>query len=158
MLRNRGRLGRGFRSFFGGKRSLSGAASQTDDDFFFAKKFVLAWYSLFMAFKDLLSLYLISHDDGLIDGGKFIVLYIFTTCDSIVEAFSLSRSFCFCFEVKSKYRSRTALYLQLPGYSKFRLLKRIQCCCNVLPYLSSLKAPHNQIHPVPESTENSCLY
>ena len=31
------------------------------------------------------------------------------------------------------------------SYSKFRLLKRIQCCCNALPYLSSLRAPPNYI-------------
>ena len=30
-------------------------------------------------------------------------------------------------------------------YYKLRLLKRIQCCCIVLPYLSSLRAPHNHI-------------
>ena len=37
---NRGRLAQGFR-FRRGKRSLSSAGSQTDDDFFFAKNFVL---------------------------------------------------------------------------------------------------------------------
>ena len=39
-LRNRRRLGQGFR-FRRGKRSLSSAASQTDDVFFFTKNFVL---------------------------------------------------------------------------------------------------------------------
>ena len=39
-LRNRGRLGQGFR-FRRGNRSLNSAASQTDDDFFFAKNLVL---------------------------------------------------------------------------------------------------------------------
>ena len=38
--RNRGRLGQGFH-FRQGKRSLSSAASQTDNNFFFAKNFVL---------------------------------------------------------------------------------------------------------------------
>ena len=38
--RNRGILGQGFH-FRRGKRSLSSAASQTDNDFFFAKNFVL---------------------------------------------------------------------------------------------------------------------
>ena len=42
-------------------------------------------------------------------------------------------------------------------YSKFRLLKRIQCCCNVLPYLSSLGAPHSHIM-FQSPLENSCLY
>ena len=37
-------------------------------------------------------------------------LLFFTT----LEAFSLLRSFCFCFEVKIEHRSRTALDLQLP--------------------------------------------
>ena len=52
-----------------------------------------------MTFKDLRSLHLISYDDGLIDDGKFIVLYDLDY--SILEALSSSRSFCFCFEVKS---------------------------------------------------------
>ena len=70
--------------------------------------------SLVMAFKELRNLHLISYDDGLIDDGEFIVL---TTdlCSSILEAFCLSRSFWFCFEVISEYRSRTALDLQLLG-------------------------------------------
>ena len=63
-----------------------------------------------MAFKDLRNLHLISYDDGVIDSGKFIVLY---DLKLIVEAFSLSGSFCFCFEVESEYRSRTALDLKL---------------------------------------------
>ena len=53
----------------------------------------------------------ISFDDGLIDDGKFIALYDLHY--SFLEVFSSSRSFCFCFEVKSEYRSRTALDLQL---------------------------------------------
>ena len=63
------------------------------------------------AFKDLRNLRLISYDDGLIEDGEFIVLYGLDY--SILEAFSSSRSFCFCFEVKSVYRCRTALDLQL---------------------------------------------
>ena len=64
-----------------------------------------------MAFKDVRNFHFISYDDGLIDDGEFIVL-----CDLnylILEAFSSSRSFCFCFEVNTVYRSRTALDLQL---------------------------------------------
>ena len=64
-----------------------------------------------MAFKDLRNLHLASYDDGLIDDGEFIVLY--DLYYSILESFSSSRSFCFCFEVKSKNRFRTALDLQL---------------------------------------------
>ena len=64
-----------------------------------------------MAFKVLRDLHLISYDDGLIDDGELIVLY--DMYYSILEAFSSSRSFCFCFEVKSEYRSRTALDSQL---------------------------------------------
>ena len=64
-----------------------------------------------MAFKVLRDLHLISYDDGLIDDGELIVLY--DMYYSILEAFSSPRSFCFCFEVKSEYRSRTALDLQL---------------------------------------------
>ena len=67
----------------------------------------LSCYSLVMAFKDLRNLSLIGYDDGLIDDGEFIVLYDLDY--SILEVFSSSRSFCFCFEVKSAYRSRTAL-------------------------------------------------
>ena len=52
-----------------------------------------------MAFKDLRNLHLISYDDDLIDDGKFIVLYDLDYL--ILEDFSSSRSFCFCFEVKS---------------------------------------------------------
>ena len=54
-----------------------------------------------MAFKLLRDLHLISYDDGLIDDGELIVLY--DMYYSILEAFSSSRSFCFCFEVKSEY-------------------------------------------------------
>ena len=56
-------------------------------------------------------LHLIRYDDGLIDDDEFIVLYDLDY--SILEAFSSSRRFCFCFEVKSVYRSRTSLDLQL---------------------------------------------
>ena len=58
-----------------------------------------------MAFQDLRNLRLISYEDC------FIVLY--DLYYSILEAFSSSRSFCFCFEVKSKYRCQTVLGLQL---------------------------------------------
>ena len=71
----------------------------------------LSCYSLVMAFKDLRNLHLITCDDGLIADGEFHVLY--DLYYSILEAFSSSRSLCFCFEVKSKYRSRTCLDLQL---------------------------------------------
>ena len=43
------------------------------------------------------------------------------------------------------------------SYTKFRLLKRIQCCCNVLPYLSSLRAPHDHIMFQLGPLGNSCL-
>ena len=36
----------------------------------------LSCYSLVMAFKDLRNLHLISYDDGLIDGGRFVVLIV----------------------------------------------------------------------------------
>ena len=42
---------------------------------FLCEEVCLICYSLVMAFKDLRNLHLISYDDGLIDGGKFIVLY-----------------------------------------------------------------------------------
>ena len=64
-----------------------------------------------MAFKDLCNLHHISYDDGLIDDGEFMVLY--DLYYSILEALSSSCSFCFCFEVKSEYRCRIALDLQL---------------------------------------------
>ena len=62
-------------------------------------------------FKGFRNLNLISYNDGLIDDGEFIVLY--DLYYSILEAFSSSGSFCFGFEVKSEYQSRTALDLQL---------------------------------------------
>ena len=105
-----------------------------------------------MTFKDLRNLHLISYDDGLIDDGKFIVLYDLGY--SILEAFSSSRSFCFCFEVKSFPDLEQLL---TSSYAKFRLLKRIQCCCNVLPHFSSLTAPHSHIM-FQSPLENSCLY
>ena len=64
-----------------------------------------------MAFKDLRNLHLISYEDGVIDDGELVVLYALYY--SILGAFSSSRCFCLCFEVKSEYRSRTALDLQL---------------------------------------------
>ena len=59
---------------------------------------MVASHSVVMAFKDLRDLHVISYDDGLIDDGEFIVLY-YDPKYSILEAFSSSRSFCFCFEV-----------------------------------------------------------
>ena len=64
-----------------------------------------------MAFKDRNFASYKLDDDGLIGDGEFIVLYDLNY--SIMEAFSSSHSFCFCFEVNSVYRSRTALDLQL---------------------------------------------
>ena len=64
-----------------------------------------------MAFKGFRNLNLISYNDSLIDDGEFIVLY--DLYYSIPEAFSSSRRFCFGFEVKSEYQSRTALDLRL---------------------------------------------
>ena len=133
-LRSRGRLGQGF-SFLAGKRSLS-SASQTDDDVFFAKTFVL-----------LRSCYGIQippyfDDDGdLIDYGECIVLY---------DLYYSSRSFCllwffFFFFLKPVKVNNDLKQLLACIYYKLRLLKRIQCCCIVLPYLSSLRARHNHI-------------
>ena len=130
-LRNRGRLGQGF-SFSAGKRSLS-SASQTDDDFFFAKTFFLlqSFYGIQIPpyFDD---------DGGVIDYGECIVLY---------DLDYSSRSFCFVlfFFLKLVKVNNNLEQLLTCIYYKLRLLKRIQCCCNVLPYLSSLRAPHNHI-------------
>ena len=66
----------------------------------FSLRRTLSCYSIVMALKDLHNLHLISHDDGLIDDGEFIVLY--DLYYSIFEASSSSCSFCFCFEVKSE--------------------------------------------------------
>ena len=114
----------------------SSATSQTEDDFFFAKNFVLlqSCYGIqrppkFTSYKLL---------DGLIDDGEFIVFYDLYKLYYCFE-FSSSRSFCFCFKVNTDLEQ-----LLTCSYSKFRLLKRIQCC-NVLPYLSSLRASHNYI-------------
>ena len=60
-LRTRGRLGQGFR-FRRGKRSLKSGASQTDNKFFFAKKFVLL-QSCYGIPKDLRNLHRLSYDD-----------------------------------------------------------------------------------------------
>ena len=67
----------------------------------------LSCYSLVVAFKDLRNLRLRSYDHGLIDDDELIVLY--DLYYSILEAFYSPRRFCFCFEVKSGYRSGTAL-------------------------------------------------
>ena len=53
-----------------------------------------------MAFKDLCNLRLISYDDGLIDDGKFIVLY--DLHHSILEAFDSLRRVAFVFVFKLK--------------------------------------------------------
>ena len=95
----------------------------------------LSCYSLVYAFKVLRNLPLISYDDGLIDNGELVVLFDNVLRYSILDAFS-------SFEVKSEYRSRTALDLQLLYISA---AKEDSACCNVLPYLSSLRAPHNHI-------------
>ena len=92
-----------------------------------------------MAFQDLRNLRLISYEDCLIDDGEFIVLY--DLYYSILEAFSSSRSFCFCFEVKSKYRSQTVLGLQLLYSAAEENSVLLQCS----PIFFSLRAPHNHI-------------
>ena len=146
MLRKRGRVGQGLR-FRLGKRSLSSPASQKDDDFFFSKKFVL-----------LQSCY------G-IQGPPYFTSYELWRwfyrrwqiyCSLRLWRLSLCRA-VFVFVLKLKLNTDLEQLLT-SSYLKFRLLKRIQCCCNVLPYLSSLKAPQEHVHPVPESTANSCLY
>ena len=53
-----------------------------------------------MAFKDLCNLRLISYDDGLIDDGKFIVLY--DLHHSILETFDSLRRAAFVFVFKLK--------------------------------------------------------
>ena len=58
---------------------------------------------------------------------------------------SLRRT-AFVFVLKLKVNTDLEqLLIMTCSYSKFRLLKRILCCCIVLPYLSSLRAPHNHI-------------
>ena len=106
----------------------------------------LSCYSLVMAFKDPRNLHLISYDDGLIDDGEFIVFY--NLYYSILEAFS-----SLLLKVNTDLEQ-----LLTCSYSKFRLLKRIQCYCNVLPYLSSLRAPHNHIMFRSPLSGNSCPY
>ena len=118
----------------------------------FSLRRTLSCYSLVMAFKDRNFASYKLDDDGLIGDGEFIVLYDLNY--SIMEAFSSSHSFCFCFEVSSVSDLEQLLTC---SYAKFRLLKRIQCCCNVLPYLSSLRAPHSHIM-FQSPLENSCLY
>ena len=120
----------------------------------FSLRRTLSCYSLVRAFKDVRNLHFIRYDDGLIDDGEFIVLYDLDYL--IVEAFSSSRSFCFCFEMKLNLYTDLEQLLTCSS-AKFRLLKRIQCCYNVLPYLSSLRAPHNHIMFQLSPLENSCL-
>ena len=103
-----------------------------------------------MAFQDLRNLRLISYEDCLIDDGEFIVLY--DLYYSILEAFSSSRSFCFCFEVKSKYRSQTVLGLQLL-YSAAEENSVLLQCSPIFVLSEGSSKPHH----VPESTGNSCL-
>ena len=64
-----------------------------------------------MAFKDLRNLHPINRDDGLIDDDKFTIFYDLNYF--ILEAFSSSCSFCFCFEFKIVKRSPSALDLQV---------------------------------------------
>ena len=126
-------LGQGFR-FRRGKRSLSSAASQTDDDFFFAKNFVML--QLVMAFKDLRNLHLISLM-------TMANLLFFTTWIIRLWRLSLRRT-AFVFVLKLKVSTDLEQLLTC-SYAKLRLLKRIQCCFNVLQYLSSLRDPHSHI-------------
>ena len=120
----------------------------------FSLRRTLSCYGLVAAFKDLPNLHLISCDDGLIYDGEFIFLY--DLCCSILEAFSSLRSFFF-FVLKLKVNTDLEQLLTC-SYSKFRLLKKIQCCCNVLPHLSSLGAPHNHIMFRSPLSGNSCPY
>ena len=72
-LRNRGT---GLRvSFSAGKTKFKQCSFPDRRRLFLCEEVCLICYSLVMAFKDLRNLHLISYDDGLIDGGKFIVLY-----------------------------------------------------------------------------------
>ena len=96
----------------------------------FSVRRTLSWYSLVMAFKDLCNLRLISYDDGLIDDGGFIVLY--DLHHSILEAFDSLRRAAFVFVFKLKVYTHLKQLLTC-SYAKFRLLKRIKFCCNVLP-------------------------
>ena len=60
----------------------------------FSLRRTLSCYSLVMAFKDLRNLHVISYDDGLIDDGKFIVVYnLYKLYYLILEALFSSRSF-----------------------------------------------------------------
>ena len=125
------RLGQGFR-FRRGKRILSSAASQTDDDDFFTKKFVLlqSCYGI----QSLWNLHLISYDDG-----ELIVLY-----RPVLFDFGSFRCGAFVFVLKLKWIPiSNSSWLAVTLNS--RLLKRVQWCCNVLPYLSSVRASHNHI-------------
>ena len=53
-------------------------------------------------------------------------------------------AFVFVFVLKLKVITNLEQLLTC-SYSKFQLLQKILCCWNVLPYLSSFKAPHNHI-------------
>ena len=89
-----------------------------------------------MAFKELRNLHLISYADGLIDDSEFIVLY-----DGPV----LFDSGGFLFVAQLLVLFWSSKWIQISNSSwpaVTRLLKRIQCRI-VLPYLSSLRAPHN---------------
>ena len=96
----------------------------------FSVRRTLSWNSLVMAFKDLCNLRLISYDDGLIDDGEFIVLY--NHHHSILEAFDSLRRAALVFVFKLKVYTHLKQLLTC-SYAKFRLLKRIKFCCNVLP-------------------------
>ena len=87
-------------SFSAGKTKFEQCRQLLRQTTTFSLRRTLSCSSLLMALKDLHNLHLISHDDGLIDDGEFIVLY--DLYYSILEASSSSRSFCFCFEVKSE--------------------------------------------------------
>ena len=57
---------------------------------------------------------------------------------------SLRRA-AFVFVLKLKSSNDVEQFLTRSYAKQFRLLKRIQCCCNVLPYLSTLGSPHSHI-------------
>ena len=70
-------------------------------------------------------------------------LLFFTTC--VIRFWKLSlRRAGFVLVLKLKVNTNLEQLLTC-GYSKFRLLKRIQYCYNVLLHLSSLRVPHNHI-------------
>ena len=125
------RLGQGFR-FRRGKRILSSAASQTDDDDFFTKKFVL----LQSCYGIQRPLQFASH--------KLWRWRINCSLRPVLFDFGSFRCVAFVFVLKLKWIPiSNSSWLAVTLNS--RLLKRVQCCCNVLPYLSSVRAPHNHI-------------